>query len=289
MFFIRSLITNLKRSIFSPVFWLCVAISGGMCFFAVIYQNEKMDSVMVFQMIGDGKKLLNNTSFCAFEIFKKGGDGWFSTFAPVLTAFPFIPLFIDEKNDNMSKFLLPRQGRLCYNINAVLTTGIAGGLVVSIGYALYGLVVWLVFPSLLEYTPVQIMEYKQFFGFPENVGREVLLILCDRFLWGFYVSMPVVFMASFARNKYIITCVPFFYNYAMGILNQRLIEKAYSDVEHINEKWSRFLIYSDDRNLMLLHGMGEYSKGIFLVHLAAALIFAGGFLFICGRKVDCSE
>ena len=107
-------------------------------------------------------------------------------FIPILAAFPFIPVFCDERSGGNGRFVISREGKISYIISKYFAAIISGGFGVLLGYVLFLLIA--------------------FFGFSK--GDEAWVVpaikqMGGMFIYGGVMSLPALAIAGFVRNNYV--------------------------------------------------------------------------------------
>ena len=88
---------------------------------------------------------------------------------------------------------------------------------------LFGIIVLFAFPSVGSYklTEEQLSEL-----IPHSPAVTVLLSIAAAFVYGALTTLPAFFLASFCRDPYIITCVPFLLCYIWKTVLEKLAANA---------------------------------------------------------------
>ena len=147
-------------------------------------------------------------------------------FIPIIVAFPFMVTFCTERNSGLMRFTITRSGKWRYYLSKFLSAIISGGLSVMLGVLLFGLFTALLFPGLTSYdVPAEQMEWL----LPDGYGAMILKMLGTSFLYGTLSTLPALFLSSFCRNPYIITCLPFMLTYVRDTGVNKLIQSAFTE------------------------------------------------------------
>ena len=140
-------------------------------------------------------------------------------FAPILAALPSIPGFCLERRNGYLRLLLPRCGVTRRCLSLWLSALLSGGLAVTVGYELYGLCCWVLFPGLTA-------ETAQWITVP--VWSGILAQLAGAFFFGMVAALLPVLLAGVSKNACFILCTAFalFYTYCnlLDSLSNRLFD-----------------------------------------------------------------
>ena len=100
-------------------FYLCVLFTGLLCFSAYIYEDV-MDgnkySVLRSFLSFDRKFMLEDTTFCSFEVIRNSAGNWLFLFVPIIAAFAFVPLVCDEHESGAVRFEVVRSNKFYLQI-----------------------------------------------------------------------------------------------------------------------------------------------------------------------------
>ena len=152
---------------------------------------------------------VNNTPHNAFVLWRAGIGGWLIVFAPMLLTMGYMISLSGERQNGQIRFALMRSGKLRYCISKVCGGALAGGIISLIGYAVFGLLMMIWFPSLST-LPV---EEQEFYLMGSTLGMEVVKCLIGAFLYGMTGSLFGIGVAIAFWDKYMLICLPFMINY----------------------------------------------------------------------------
>lgn len=164
---------------------------------------------------------VTNTPHTAFELWRAGIGGWLTVFAPMLLTLGYMISLSGERQNGQIRFALMRSGKLRYCISKVCGGALAGGIIFLIGYAVFGLLMVIRFPSL-NTLPVKEQE---FYLMGSTLAAEVVKRLIGAFLYGMMGSLFGIGVAIAFRDKYMLICLPFMINY----IYQQVLGKLASD------------------------------------------------------------
>ena len=162
---IRNIRTNIYKILTGYGFYICIIFTAVLCFSAYIYEdsmNGDKYSVFMAYKTFDKDFMLSDTRFCSFEVMLKGAGSWLSLFIPLISAFAFIPLVCDEYEAKSVRFEIFRSSKLCYNLSKFITACLCGGFAVMLGFGLFTLADYALFPNINEYSAELKKTYEEF-------------------------------------------------------------------------------------------------------------------------------
>lgn len=135
--------------------YICIIFAAVLCFSAYVYEDSMNgDKYSAFMSLTSFSKdfMLGDTSFCSFEVMRKVSGSWLSLFIPPISAFAFIPLVCDEYEAKSVRLEIFRSSKLCYNLSKFITACLCGGFAVMLGFGLFILADYALFPNINEYS-----------------------------------------------------------------------------------------------------------------------------------------
>lgn len=292
---------NLYKILTGYGFYVCIAFMVLLCFSAELYYDTmKNESYSVFGALKsfDDEFMLKDATFCSFNVIQKANSGWLSMFIPIISAFAFIPIVCDEFEAKAVRFEVFRGSKLTYSLSKFITACISGGLAVFIGYLVFVLLVYFLFPDISEYSQTNIEFYimgvKGYFPeIEKGFMLPVLKIAFHMFLYGALCAVPAITLTAVIKNKYLVLCIPFFIKYAVGQTVIKLQNEALSDYENINQKLMDLAFYINPDALSFAYQYknmeASHDKRIYIystILCAVAIVF---YLFAQSRRCDCGE
>ena len=242
MKFFHTLRQDLNKTIINLGFAGAALMTCILCFTASAYRdnsNDKSYSIFEAFFSFDRKFIETHDEFASIRLFANGLSGYIAMFIPIIVAFPFMVSFCAERNNGLMRFTISRSGKLRYYLSKFSASFLSGGLAVMIGLALFGVVVWIAFPSLDSYNldPEQ-LEWI----IPNGAFAAIAKNLLAAFIYGAFSTLPAFFLSSFCKNPYIITCLPFMLIYVWNTTMNKMISKAFETGDfEMYEKLSPFM------------------------------------------------
>ena len=220
MKFFRLLKTDLYRAVAHADFWASALLVGALCFTAEgCVDAGRSITVLELALSYPAEQIKSRFLLSGYHLFLAGIGPYNLMFAPILAALPSIPGFCLERRNGYLRLLLPRCGVTRRCLSLWLSALLSGGLVVTVGYGLYGLCCWILFPGLTA-------ETAQWLSAP--VWSGVLAQLAGAFFFGMVAALLPVLLAGVSKNAYFILCVSFalFYTYCnfLDTLSNRLFD-----------------------------------------------------------------
>ncbi len=297
----RFIISNVKLSLSKPVFWLCAAMTAVICFASELcFDNDLNRYILIYEAFGNKDIWLTDTSYSAYNVFNRGCGVWFTMFAPIIAALPYVTAICEERVSQSIRYSISRIGKIRYSIGCVLSAFLTGGLVMTVGYAFFGVVCAAIFPAMNEYSATDIASFEQMFRIVQadftiswydkiGLAAPVFILIFQMFLYGGLFALPALVICAFVKNKYIVICLPFFISYFWTQLNQRLQSLAYADFENINEKLGKIMSISNPHAMLYISTYSSNTKWVVLINFGLAAIFGMIFVVAILRRVDCGE
>ena len=142
---------ELKKLSFIP--YLILSISGIvlLCLSATGETDMSGKQISIFSLIFQAQQANTDISKSALALWQAGIGGWLVVFAPMLLSMGYILLLSEERRNGQIRFHILRSGNWKYCISKVCSGALAGGIVFLIGYALFGLLLVMRFPSDISY------------------------------------------------------------------------------------------------------------------------------------------
>ena len=283
---IHTLSQEFKKTIFNLGFLTCVLITATLFFTTQLYietSTGKVYSVLEVIFSLDKTIIKSEISFASINIFQLVINGYFLMFIPIIAAFPFIPNFCSERNSGLIRYTIGRTGKMRYYITKFISALLGGGLAVLVGYAVFGIIISIIFPPLSSYTIPN--DLKSYYDVKDTVPI-ILKSLLGAFLYGAVSAIPAFLMASFVKNRYIITCVPFMIIY---LYNTSLTKISYDAMENSNQGLSNLAYTLRPDTISSLAYFSDMVRNSLLINLAFVVICFLVFVLIMNRRWDLGE
>lgn len=276
----RNLFVSFKKIITSRGFWLCVGMTVLLLFSAEVYTDyDTQDRYSVFRALTSlsREELCAEQELCGIMVIQNARGGWFTLFAPIITAFCFVPTMCAEREENAVRFQIFRTAKLKYSITKFLSGIISGGLAMALGYVIFSGAAMLLFPNVSEMTD----SAKQMLG---DITLDFPRLVVTTWLFGAFWSVPLMFLTSVLRNKYLVMCIPFFLKYGLTQSHHKILENTFS-AEEIDEKMMKLANFIDPDGLLWINDSTRLNV-ISLFGIVSVLFFAA-YIIIMQKRGDC--
>ena len=260
---------ELKKLSFIP--YLILSISGIvlLCLSATGETDMSGKQISIFSLIFQAQQANTDISKSALALWQAGIGGWLVVFAPMLLSMGYILLLSEERRNGQIRFHILRSGNWKYCISKVCSGALAGGIVFLIGYALFGLLLVMRFPSVRTFP----IEEQEIFLLGSSIGIVIMKKLIGAFLYGMFGSVFGVGVAIVFRDKYMLVCLPFMINY----IYQQVLGKLASDCM-VAEKYEKITWIEAMRTESIMNISGSVTWLIpLVVMLVIYLVLIGVF------------
>ncbi|MCH5254286.1 MAG: hypothetical protein J1F41_05125 [Lachnospiraceae bacterium] len=215
------MISEIKKSLYIPFFIIsCVGVVF-ICLLSEGYTSASGKSYTIFELLLSLRRdvMFVDIFLNRYEIWMKGIGVWTQLLLPFLLSIGYLSVVSGEKQKGMNRLLLIRENNLKYSISKVFSAMLSGGIIMFVGYLLFGLVVYAKFPSIQEYSKNDLNRYLEFYqGFHQDF-HEVSFCFSrcvDVFLYGMCVNIFAYLVSIFFTDKYILFCLPIMLKYIWG-------------------------------------------------------------------------
>lgn len=275
---------ELKKTVVSYGFLLCTFMAFTLLFCCHVYFDNatgKTYSTIECMMKLSREQMKENMSFSSYNIAMQSKGGFFQMFLPIIASFPFIPNFCAERTSGLMRFTITRMGKYRYYIVKFISALLGGGLAVSLGYIFYVLVVYLFFPSYSSYNMVT-----------ENEWMMLIKAVIGMFFFGVVSTLPAFLFASFIKNKYLVTCIPFTLLYLYNIWLTKIETNAMVNYNDVLLNLENILSPKTITLFPYMVYKGNISYNImwnYLLYFVLLIIGFIAFTVIMNRRWDCGE
>lgn len=213
----RNIISEIRKSLYLPLFMLsCFGVVLVCCFSGgYISASGKTYTIMELLLFLRRDVMLTDVFLNRYEIWVQGIGLWTQLLLPFLISIGYLYTISNEKMSGFNRLLLIRESNFRYVISKLAAAVLSGGIILSVGYLFFGILVYIKFPSIYEYS----VEQQEFYmamhpGFQETT-------FCFRrcigiFLYGMCINVFAYLVSVFFRDKYILICLPLMLKYIWG-------------------------------------------------------------------------
>ena len=158
-----------------------------------------------------------------------------------------------------------------YYLSKFAVSILSGGLAIMLGLALFGIIVWIAFPTLISYG---LSSEQLKLIIPDDTVAMIFRNLLAAFIYGAFSTLPAFFLSSFCKNPYIIICAPFMLIYVWNTTMNKIMSKAYEIDSPRQLAFIKFSEISPAQTKMLIF------NGVYL------LVLLIGFIVIMNLRTD---
>lgn len=249
-----------KQIIISPCFWVCVVCVVILCMTAPVYVDPvkgiKYSVVETIWKVSE-EEILYHSECAGIKVFRAGLFGYIDLLLPIVVSLPFVSITCIEKRSRKKKFEMIRCNHISYLLAQCTSAVLSAGLVLVIGYAVFGVFALCYFPSISEYeNTIRIPFY-----FEGNQALVVAKLLLCAFGYGAVSVLPSLFLISFISNEYVAVTIPFLLFYiedvAINKISKGDLEESLKDKIRLMAPEKIGSLYSMQKDVMftvLFHG-----------------------------------
>ena len=250
----RNIVSDLNKSIVCTGFIICIIITFFLCFTSIIYIDPNTGQECSVIEILTNKKNFRHIQFEAESVLKTSVNDYLTIFLPVLSSLPFAAFFCSERSSGYIRFNIIRTSRTSYCFSKFISALVSGGLSVMLGFVIYGITIYFIFPS----------DNSTITGFIKSAA--------GMSLYGAVSVLPAFILSSFIKNNYTL----------MAKIKDYLI---FSDNSNVIFKM-QFLYPNNIRNIFETESDRMIIIVFYTLITAASLIL---FIAIMNRRLDYGE
>ncbi|MCH5280291.1 MAG: hypothetical protein J1E61_02390 [Lachnospiraceae bacterium] len=213
----QNIVTEIKKSLYLPFFILSCFGVVLVCLLSEGYTSlgGKSYTIMELLLFLSKDTMLTDVSLNRYEIWMKGIGTWTQLLLPFLLSIGYLYDISNEKLTGMHRLILVRENNLGYCISKTISAMLSGGIIMFVGYAIFGAIIFIKFPSIQEYPVDYLNMYMEsFYGFQEFFGG--LKRCIGIFLYGMCINIFAYFVSIIFVDKYILLCLPIMMKYIWG-------------------------------------------------------------------------
>lgn len=277
----RKIFIEITKCLTGSFFGVGVLSVISMCMISNGYMFENRTGWTIGELFirGDRELYLTDVSMSAWKIWQAGLGTWTGILLPLALGFGYIYSLGEEGKTGNTKFLLVRESKFSYCASKMVACMVAGGIILLIGYGIFGLSVFARFPKLEDYG-----EGAEIFFGGEIKGNlmvgEILRRCMDVFLYGVGVNVFAFGVTIFFRDKYVTMCFPIMISYMYTVLLQK-----FEIMFMRQQEYGRLEIISLFKVTNIVNGIGWKSRlGTFLGIVAIYLVLLCLFLKMMNRR-----
>lgn len=213
----------LKMFIWNYQFVLGIICFTGLCFTSGVYTDLVAGRTLsVFDVLRSMKKsdMVNDIELCNISVFATGLSTYVNMFLPLLCSFVCVFMMGEEEHSEIKRLITVRMQKSRYCRSYYFSGVLSGGILAVLGYGIFGLFVYFLFPGVQEYSDMS----TQLFGVTySNYYIFIFMRLFSVFLYGIQMTGVAISLTPLFRNEYIVETFVFVLNY---LSNSILIKYA---------------------------------------------------------------
>lgn len=283
----KALKCDLNKSILNIGYVGAVLLTTLLCFTAKAYTDPNTAKIYtVFECIAklDKQLFADDYSFSSYLIFAKGMSGYMAMFLPIIAAFPLYDGILCRAKRRFNAVHHNQDRRI-----EILSVKILLSIFVrrfSRSIRIYNFRRYRAndFPSLSQYElSADNLSFVLVNNKNELIG--VLRYMLSAFLYGAISTMPALFISSFCKNPYLITCVPFMVTYMWQITVQKLIANSMMKEDFDRASILENFYPNSIMNLSYYTAFAD-TKYILFFNFGIILFSVIGFIVIMNMRLD---
>lgn len=213
----QNILCEIKKCMYIPFFVLSCLGVVFVCLCSEGYRSASGKSYMIIELLLFlGKDaMLSDTSLNRYDIWIQGVGTWTQLLLPFLLSIGYLYVISNEKLSGINRLLLIRENNFKYSVSKLISAMLGGGVIMLVGYLLFGLIVYARFPAIQEYSADKLSLYMEIYpDFQEGVFfiRRCMGV----FLYGMCVNIFSYLISIFFTDKYILLCLPLMLKYLWG-------------------------------------------------------------------------
>ena len=210
-----------KKNVYVPYMFIEIIGIIFLCFSATGETDMSGKQISIFSLMFQAQQDNTDILKSALSLWNAGIGGWLVVFAPMLLSMGYILLISEERRNGQIRFHILRSGNWKYCISKLCSGAFVGGIVFLIGYALFGLLMLVRFPSIRTFSA----EEQEILLMGSSISVVIIKKLIGAFLYGMFGSVFGIGVAIVFRDKYMLVCLPFMINY----IYQQILTKMATD------------------------------------------------------------
>ncbi len=274
---------EISKIFYFPLFIVsCVGIVV-VCLLSECYVDGSNRVYTVIEMMIDGANIdmLNYIGLNSLEVWKTGLGVWSYLLLPLLLSIGYLSVLATERQSGAIRQVLIREDNFSYCLSKIVSACLYSGVLLAVGYILYGLIVWGFFPSLSLYNEEEVAMYLEY-SMPDGVTWFVAKRIIGIFLYGIFLNFYAVGVAIFSGDRYILMCLPMMLSY--------IYSQAVTKIEY--DAFSRNdFVFADKLQSLRLENIIDIRPGMpwvctLLLMVIAFIVLLGLFWLMITKRGD---
>ena len=217
----REIIYEIRKCVHPSV--LIIAVIGVVlgCLISVGYTTYDGQAYSILELIlrSDREFKLSDIDMNSYSIWKKGIGNWSRILLPFLLGLGYLTNSAAERECGGIRYRIIREGYARYCVSKLFDCMLSGGIILVLGYAIYGVIIAIFFPGISSY-PQELVEIYSYYGGVDGVSAsDITVTFLHVFLYGLCVNVFAFFISIFLTDRYMMFCLPVLIKYMlMGII-----------------------------------------------------------------------
>ena len=219
----HSIISEIKKNLYVPLFILSCLGVACVCGLSEGYisASGKTYTIMELLLFLRRDAMFADISLNRYDIWIRGIGTWTQLLLPFLLSMGYLYTVSSEKLSGFNRMLLIRETNFRYSASKLAAAIISGGMILSVGYLFFGVLVYMKFPSVYAYPIDKLNLYMEMHPGFQEAG--FCFLRCLRvFLYGMCINVFAYMVSVFFRDKYILICLPLMLKYIWGQIVMKL-------------------------------------------------------------------
>lgn len=253
---------DIKRSVFSYGFVLCIFVTFLLCFTSSVYGDSTGKEYSVLEVMADRERF-GRAFLRSIDILHYSVSPYLTIFLPVLSSIPYVTAFCAERIGGNMRFTITRSGKYPYCFSKFLSAVISGGAAVMLGFILYSIAVCCYFAN------------------DDTAVSELIKVYIGMWIYGMVSVLPAFFLSSFIKNKYMICCFPFIFMHFYYTTVSK-VQDIFNSHGKDNIVMRMIFLYPSELKEILF----RVNTDLIIYHCALTAAALTGFTIIMNRRLD---
>lgn len=245
-----------KRVILNKVYWLSVMAAFLLVCCSILYTDTQTGEEFIVLSLFYNQRVKEYVQWGMIsvkDVFIGYDRGYLWMFCPIIVGVPCV------LNQRIERFILFRSSKNEYCFSKFISNLVLAGSILVFAYGMF-------------FAVGMISGCGAFLGHMDFVKK-----IASVFCWGIINAIPSLLLAEFVKNKYLILCIPFVWNYFLQNFMGEMI--PFEVWEYISPYNYQILFFQDSNK----QGAG---LALMLFYIAACAVFIR---FFMERRCDCGQ
>lgn len=213
----HNIISEIKKALYFPFFIMSCLGVVLVCCLSEGYTSAsgKTYTIMELLLFLPKDAMLSDIYLNRYDIWIRGIGTWTQLLLPFLLSIGYLFTISHEKQAGFHRLLLIRESNFKYGVSKIIAAILSGGIILLAGYVLFGIFIYIKFPSIYEYSADKINFYMEMC----HDFQEIFFCLrrcAGVFLYGMCINVFAYLVSVFFTDKYVLVCLPLMLKYIWG-------------------------------------------------------------------------